>query len=761
VAPASNLYSVSGSVSLPADTSATITAKISPAVNLAELQAVLLSQTEQEIVTPVNLDNVGGFSFQSVPTGTFYRITILTKKKTVILQKLIDSLDENKASLVVDVETTGIAVLAKKSSFQKGEEAFKLGISQGKIDLTDTKKAIQDWLMGISYPDSTTPESVLDRALGNTEIQKIIGSTPTSGTDTPPTLPTGTTPTATSTPTVPATTTPTLPSANKPPVITLVKPQMGENFKFNTTAIFEVVATDTDGRVVKVEFFVSNQKIGESLSEPFSLSWVATQSGNLAFFAKATDDSGNVQQTPTIYFSVTANSPPIVAIISPTATSTATGIVFDEGAEITLIASATDPDGVVTKVEFFANQTEKIGEATASPFSCKWTGAKAGKFSIQAKATDDIGSTSSSTLLSITINARPTVKIASPSVGSEAPAGGEITFAIDSSDSDGNVVKVELFSGNEKIGESESDIKKVIWKTPQPGDYKITALAIDNLGGRSNFSNQFTIKIWATTKVSGIISTSQTWSVVNSPYELSGKCQVANGATLTIEPGVKVFGNNQELEIFGILSAIGNPSNRIYFLKTRLKPGSQDQSNLFFIDLSYLDVASGAIYPPNGNATYGSINLRNSIIRDTDYMHLWYPKKDCYIEGNIFLNSGDISVGTSDNVKVFIQNNAFYGQTGASGKMSAISVWASIANSQTVVRYNSFLSNDRIALRLPSGFTGAKLSAIENYWNTTSTDVINSMIYDKNDDLSSPDFITFEPILSNPHSATPDPTPYL
>lgn len=262
------------------------------------------------------------------------------------------------------------------------------------------------------------------------------------------------------------------------------------------------------------------------------------------------------------------------------------------------------------------------------------------------------------------------------------------------------------------------------------------------------------------TQVGGIINTNTTWSLANSPYELTAKVQIANGSTLTIEPGVSVYGNGQAIEVFGTLKAIGNAANRIKFTNTKVSPGSQPSSLLFLIDLNYLEFNLGAIYPAGVGEIYGSLNLRNSIIEGIDYIYVWYPKADCVIERNIFKNSGGISIGTSDSVKVSIQNNVFIGQKGNQTRTYAVEVWASYGSSQTLVQNNSFLSTTLIALALPVGASG-QMAATNNYWNTTNPSTIAGMIFDKNDNLGSPGFIVFEPFLSAPHPNTPNPVPYL
>ena len=57
-------------------------------------------------------------------------------------------------------------------------------------------------------------------------------------------------------------------------------------------------------------------------------------------------------------------------------------------------------------------------------------------------------------------------------------------------------------------------------------------------------------------EVSGTINADTTWTVLNSPYTLTGDVTVATGVTLTVEPGVVVKGSdNYELRIEGHLEA--------------------------------------------------------------------------------------------------------------------------------------------------------------------------------------------------------------
>lgn len=57
-----------------------------------------------------------------------------------------------------------------------------------------------------------------------------------------------------------------------------------------------------------------------------------------------------------------------------------------------------------------------------------------------------------------------------------------------------------------------------------------------------------------------------TWTLSESPYEIQGGIYVANGTTLTIEPGVVVrFNTTERFEIYGCLLAEGTEQNSITF----------------------------------------------------------------------------------------------------------------------------------------------------------------------------------------------------
>jgi endoglucanase Acf2 len=99
-----------------------------------------------------------------------------------------------------------------------------------------------------------------------------------------------------------------------------------------------------------------------------------------------------------IIVSESGNSNPSVSITSP-----ADGASFAEGDNVDITAQASDLDGTVSLVEFFAGDT-KIGEDSTEPFEFSWTNVAAGNYQITAKATDDVAGTSTSQAVAISVN---------------------------------------------------------------------------------------------------------------------------------------------------------------------------------------------------------------------------------------------------------------------------------------------------------------------------------------------------------------------
>ncbi len=94
-------------------------------------------------------------------------------------------------------------------------------------------------------------------------------------------------------------------------------------------------------------------------------------------------------------------------------------------------------------------------------------------------------------------NRFPSVRLSSPSSGSNFEPGTDITITAEANDSDGTIAKVEFFEGgNNKLGEVTSPPYSMTWPNVDAGIYTITARAYDNEGGsRTSLSTEISVQL--------------------------------------------------------------------------------------------------------------------------------------------------------------------------------------------------------------------------------------------------------------------------
>jgi hypothetical protein len=96
-----------------------------------------------------------------------------------------------------------------------------------------------------------------------------------------------------------------------------------------------------------------------------------------------------------------ANNPPSVTVTNPV-----NGASFTAPCTLTIAASASDSDGTVTNVQFFDGAVS-LGSVAANPFSVTRT-CQAGTHVLKAVATDNLGASTTSSIVTITVtNALP------------------------------------------------------------------------------------------------------------------------------------------------------------------------------------------------------------------------------------------------------------------------------------------------------------------------------------------------------------------
>jgi hypothetical protein len=176
------------------------------------------------------------------------------------------------------------------------------------------------------------------------------------------------------------------------------------------------------------------------------------------------------------------NLPPMITLGTQTGEQR-----FAPSSVITLIASATDSDGAVSKVQLFANGT-LIATKTEAPFHFPWAVPNWGIVTLTANAYDDQGAVTTSAPLTIevaeAVNQPPTVSIKIPSTTVfVAPA--MLTVEANAIDPDGTISQVEFYDGATLLGIDSAAPYQLSWTTTTAVAYHITVKAIDNRGASS------------------------------------------------------------------------------------------------------------------------------------------------------------------------------------------------------------------------------------------------------------------------------------
>ena len=186
---------------------------------------------------------------------------------------------------------------------------------------------------------------------------------------------------------------------NTAPQVAITGPGAGATFTEPAAITVTANASDSDGSVTSVAFYASGTLIGTSATAPYGVTWTGVLAGTYQLTAVATDNAGATTTSDPVPVTVGApNVPPSVSITSP-----ADGATFTAPATLTVSASASDSDGSITSVAFYANGAP-IGTATSAPYSVAWSNVSAGSYTLTAVATDNAGSATTSVAVAVTVN---------------------------------------------------------------------------------------------------------------------------------------------------------------------------------------------------------------------------------------------------------------------------------------------------------------------------------------------------------------------
>ncbi len=187
------------------------------------------------------------------------------------------------------------------------------------------------------------------------------------------------------------------------------------------------------------------------------------------------------------------NQPPKVVLTSPPE-----GEVRLTAGVLAIVAEATDPDGKVVSVEFFADNRSigKKSEPLLGRYVIAWSNPSAGEHVLFAQATDDRGAASKSATVSIrvpktVVPASSKLTVENPKSGASFQEPADISIDVTAVDPKGYISRVEFYSGETRLGVSEINFIRApdagtpikhnfVWKQVKAGKYSIDARSTDS-----------------------------------------------------------------------------------------------------------------------------------------------------------------------------------------------------------------------------------------------------------------------------------------
>jgi RHS repeat-associated protein len=255
---------------------------------------------------------------------------------------------------------------------------------------------------------------------------------------------------------------------------------------------------DTDGTVSTMEVLDNGSPIASSGGAGINTN-VSLAAGPHSIRVRATDNFGATGMSSAVSVTVNGNIAPSASMSAPSGSPQY--VVASGGTvNISVSGSASDSDGSVSKIDVLDNGGVIATVYNTGSISTTVTLA-AGSHSIQLRATDNFGSTGSSSATNVVVsnNVAPSATLSTPANGASfsTPAGTPVNVGVvgSGSDSDGSVAKLELVLDGSTVatvytGSINTSVSLAI------GSHTLKLKATDNLGATS-FSGTATVTVTA------------------------------------------------------------------------------------------------------------------------------------------------------------------------------------------------------------------------------------------------------------------------
>ncbi len=237
-----------------------------------------------------------------------------------------------------------------------------------------------------------------------------------------------------------------------------------------------------------------------------------------------------------IYFTggISPNPAPIVSLTAPANES-----IFTAPSNVELTATASDPNGTISKVDFFEGNSLLFSD-TEAPYAYQWTNTPSGPHVVKARATDNEGSATFSDSIVFYVapagNTAPTVAITSPVESAAFLTPANVTIQATAADNDAGIYQVAFYAGTTLLGTDKASPYSFMWANAPLGNHVLTAKATDN-GGLQTTSSAVNVVVSNPIKptVSITSPTNNSYFTPPSNVTIEASAADANGTITMVE----------------------------------------------------------------------------------------------------------------------------------------------------------------------------------------------------------------------------------
>ncbi len=397
---------------------------------------------------------------------------------------------------------------------------------------------------------------------------------------------------------------------NTAPTCNLLSPTNGNVFTVPASITLSATASDSDGSIVRVEFYEGAVLLGMATNAPFSLLWANVPVGSHTITAKARDNGLAV--TPSASVTITVNPPPLgtgiglrgdyydnidftgtrVRRIDPTVSFDWGGgqpdpgigpdqfsvrwigqvqprfnetytfyVVADDGVRLwvnnQLLVDRWIDQGPTEYFGFIPLQAGYLYDLKMEMYE-NGGGAYASLSWSSPNVTKEI-IPSTQLYPPVSSNIPPSVSLTSPSTGAVFVATSTVNLIADASDLDGAVFKVEFYDGTTKLGEDTGAPFLFAWSNVLAGSHTLRAVATDDSGlVRTSGPVSITVVAGFTTNLT-LISTGAVWKYLDNGTDQQSAWRLLgfNDAGWSNGPAQLGYGDSDERTVvsFGSNSA--------------------------------------------------------------------------------------------------------------------------------------------------------------------------------------------------------------